>query len=468
MKKKELNITEGPLLGSMLRYAVPVILTSLLQLLYNSADMFVVGNFCDDPNAIGAIGCTGAMINLILGLFFGLGAGVCVVLARSIGSGDEAKIVRTVHTSITLSIIMGVVVGVIGYVLTPTVLGWMNTGDEFIVGATAYMRIYFLGSVGNLLYNFCVGMLRSRGDTMNPLIFAAIGGFVNIVLNLVFVIAFDMGVSGVAWATIISQYISAALSVIHMMRLKDACRLDLRRLGIDWRTTLDFMRIGIPAGLQGMMFSLSNVVLQSGYNSLSPVHVNANSAASQVDGYLYNILNAFYHTTLTFASQNYGARKPKRLKKVFITAVGCVTVIGITVGSLIYTFSDTLVGIFDSDPAVLAVAKYRLLLVALPYFLCGLMEVGSAMLRSIGYSFTSTVISFFGSCLFRIVWVLTVFNANKDVTVLYMVYPLSWTVTFTTLVIAYVILYRKKVRTLLGMPEEVASLDKENAPCYTE
>lgn len=457
MRKRELNITEGPLLGSMLRYAVPVILTSLLQLLYNSADMFVIGNFCDDPNAIGSIGCTGAMINLILGLFFGLGAGVCVVLARSIGSGDEAKIVKTVHTSVTLSIVMGVAVGIIGYLLTPTVLGWMNTGEEFLAGATSYMRIYFIGSVGNLVYNFCVGMLRSRGDTVNPLIFASIGGLVNIGLNLVFVIVFDMGVAGVAAATIVSQYVSAILSLIHMMRLKDSCRLDLRRLGIDWRTVKDFMRIGVPAGLQGMMFSLSNVVLQVGYNSLSPLHVNANSAAGQVDGYLYNILNAFYHTTLTFASQNYGARKPKRLKKVFLTGAGCVTVIGIILGTLIYTFSDTLVGIFDSDPAVLAVAKYRLLLVALPYFLCGLMEVGSAMLRSIGFSFTSTVISFFGSCLFRIVWVLTVFNAYKEVTVLYMVYPLSWIITFGTSVAAYVYLYRKKVRPLLADPIPAAS-----------
>lgn len=452
MKKRELNITEGPLLGSMLRYAVPVILTSLLQLFYNSADMFVIGNFCDDPNAIGSIGCTGAIINLILGLFFGLGAGVCVVLARAIGSGDELKVTRTVHTSIALSIVMGAVVGVIGYIITPTALGWMNTGEEFLAGATSYMRIYFCGAVGNMVYNFCVGMLRSRGDTINPLIFASIGGVVNIGLNLVFVIVFDMGVAGVALATIVSQYISAILSIIHMVRLKDSCRLDLRRLRIDWRTAFDFMRIGIPAGLQGMMFSLSNVVLQVGYNSLSPVHVNANSAAGQVDGYLYNILNAFYHTVLTFASQNYGARKPKRLKKVFLTGAGCVTVIGIILGSLIYAFSDTLVGIFDSDPAVLAVARYRLLLVAFPYFLCGLMEVGTAMLRSIGYSFTSTIITFFGSCLFRIVWVLTIFNTYKDVTVLYMVYPLSWTITFTTLVIAYVILYRKKVRKILGDP----------------
>ena len=253
-------------------------------------------------------------------------------------------------------------------------------------------------------------------------------------------------------ATIISQYVSAALSILHMMRLKDSCRLELRRLCIDWRMVKDFMRIGVPAGLQGMMFSLSNVVLQTGYNSLSPVHVNANSAAGQVDGYLYNILNAFYHTTLTFASQNYGARKPKRLKKVFLTGACCVTVIGIIIGSLIYTFSDTLVGIFDSDPAVLAIAKYRLMLVALPYFLCGLMEVGSAMLRSIGFSFTSTVISFFGSCLFRIVWVITVFGAFKEVTVLYMVYPISWTLTFVASVIVYVILYRKKVRKLLEDP----------------
>lgn len=449
MKRSEIKVTEGKLLGNMIRYVIPIILTNLLQLFYNSADMFVVGNFCDDPNAIGSIGCTGSLISLILGAFIGLGAGVCVVLARSVGSGDRERASKAVHTSVLLGIILGVFVGVAGYFGAPYFLRWMKTEDAFIHGATAYIQIYFCGSVGNLLYNFCAGMLRSRGDTVRPLVFSSIGGVVNIILNLILVIGFDMGVEGVAIATIASQYISAALALLHMMRLDDFCRLELRKLAIDFPTTKEFLRIGVPAGIQGCMFSLSNVVLQVGYNSLGPLYVNANSAASQVDGYLYNIQNAFYHATLTFASQNYGARKPQRLKRVFVTGAGCVAVVGIVLGSLIYVFSDALVGIFDSDPAVLAVAKYRLLLVALPYFLCGLMEVATAMIRSIGYSFTSTLITFFGSCLFRIVWVLTVFNTYKDVTLLYMVYPISWTITFVALLIAYVVLYRKKVRRFL-------------------
>lgn len=320
-KKKEIQITEGKLLGNMIRYAIPIMLTNVLQLLYNSADMYVIGNFCDDPNAQGAIGCTGSLISLILGLFIGLGAGVCVTLSHSIGSRDNDKISKTIHTSVTLALILGVIVSIIGFFLAPVLLTLMNTRDEHIAGATLYVQIYFLGAIPNIMYNFCAGIMRSRGDTVRPLIFSSVGGVVNVILNLIFVIVFGMNVEGVAIATIASQTISTILSLIYLTKLNDACKLYFKKLAIDKRTMIKFLKIGIPAGIQGSLFSLSNVLLQSGYNSLGTLFVNANAAANQVDAYLYNILNSFYHVVLTFASQNYGAKNTKRLKNVFMLGI---------------------------------------------------------------------------------------------------------------------------------------------------
>jgi putative MATE family efflux protein len=449
-RKKEIQITEGKLLGNMIRYAIPIILTNILQLLYNSADMYVIGNFCDDPNAQGAIGCTGSLISLILGLFIGLGAGVCVTLSHSIGSKDNDKISKTIHTSVTLALVLGVIVSIVGFVLAPFLLTLMNTREEHIAGSTLYVQIYFMGAIPNIMYNFCAGIMRSRGDTVRPLIFSSVGGVVNVIMNLVFVVVFHMNVEGVAIATIASQTISSILSIIYLTRLDDACKLYFKKLRIDKATMIKFLKIGIPAGIQGSLFSLSNVLLQSGYNSLGTLFVNANAAANQVDGYLYNILNSFYHVVLTFASQNYGAKNTKRLKKVFILGVAIAVTVGLTLGILTYIFSDQLVGIFNSSTDILEVAKYRLLYVGLPYFLCGLMEIGTAMLRSIGYSLLSTIITFFGSCLFRIIWVTKIFPMYNTVASLYIVYPISWTVTFVSLTVAYVICYRHNKKKLLA------------------
>lgn len=446
--KKPIDFTEGKLLGNMIRYVIPIICTNVLQLLYNSADMFVIGNFCADPNALGSVGCTGSLINLILGLFIGLGAGVCVTLSHSLGSNNDEQASQTVHTAIFLAIILGAIVSVIGFIFAPTFLGWMDTREEFMKGATLYVKIYFLGSIPNIMYNFCAGMLRSRGDTVRPLIFSSIGGIVNVILNLVFVLVFNMQVEGVAIATITSQTISAILSLIYLSRLKDCCRLSFKKLKIHMNIFVKLLKIGIPAGIQGCMFSLSNVLLQSAYNGLGPAFVNANTAASNIDCYIYTILNAFYHVALTFASQNYGARKPKRLKSVFFLSCACVTIIGVTLGALCYVFAEPLISIFNKEPEIIELATRRLLFMGFPYFLCGLMEVATAMLRSIGYSTWSTVITFIGSCLFRIVWVFWVFPLSNQIDVLYTVYPVSWILTFASCTIAYIFCYRHKAKLL--------------------
>lgn len=447
--KKDINIIDGPVLPNMLRYALPIMLTNILQLFYNSADMFVIGNFCDDPNALGSVGCTGSLINMILGVFIGFGAGVAVTLAQSIGAGNRERASRIVHTSFCLSIVLGIIVTVLGNLISEPILHAMNTPDVFLRGATLYVKIYFCGSIANIMYNFFAGILRSRGDTVRPLLFSMAGGIVNIILNLIFVLVFKMGVEGVAIATIVSQFISAVLVIIHMTKLNDECRLDFKKLGFDISVLKQLTKVGLPAGIQGSLFSVSNMILQTGYNSLGPVIVNANVAAMNVDGYIYNILNSFYHTCLTFCSQNFGAKRFDRVKKVFFVGTGTVTVLGLVLGVFVYTFAEPLVGIFNSDPEILVYAKQRLALVALPYFLCGLMDVGSGFLRSIGYSFRALIITFLGSCVLRIVWVYTVFPIFNDVRALYAVFPVSWFITAATLFIMFFLCYKKEKKMLL-------------------
>ena len=447
--KKDINIIDGPVLPNIIRYALPIMLTNILQLFYNSADMFVIGNFCDDPNALGSVGCTGSLINMILGVFIGFGAGVAVTLAQSIGAGNRERASRIVHTSFCLSIVLGIIVTVLGNLISEPILHAMNTPDVFLRGATLYVKIYFCGSIANIMYNFFAGILRSRGDTVRPLLFSMAGGIVNIILNLIFVLVFKMGVEGVAIATIVSQFISAVLVIIHMTKLNDECRLDFKKLGFDISVLKQLTKVGLPAGIQGSLFSVSNMILQTGYNSLGPVIVNANVAAMNVDGYIYNILNSFYHTCLTFCSQNFGAKRFDRVKKVFFVGTGTVTALGLVLGLFVYTFAEPLVGIFNSDPEILVYAKQRLALVALPYFLCGLMDVGSGFLRSIGYSFRALIITFLGSCVLRIVWVYTVFPIFNDVRALYAVFPVSWFITAATLFVMFFLCYKKEKKMLL-------------------
>ncbi len=448
--KKSIKIIEGTILPNMLKYALPIMLTNVLQLFYNSADMFVVGNFCEDKNALGAVGCTGSLIHMILGIFIGLGAGVAVILAQSIGAGDRERSNKIVHTAFCISVMLGVAVTVIGNIIAVPLLHLMNTPEEFIEGASLYVKIYFCGSIGNIVYNFFAGVLRSRGDTVRPLLFSMVGGIANIVLNLIFVLCFGMGVEGVAIATIASQFVSAILVIVHMTKLTDECRLVFTKLRIDGKVLVDLLKVGLPAGVQGSLFSVSNMILQTGYNSLGPVIVNANVAAMNVDGYIYNILNSFYHTCMTFCSQNFGARKFDRVKKVCFSGIGSVAVIGLLLGTLVYVFSDPLVSIFNSDPEVLHYAKYRLMIIGLPYCFCGLMDVGSGLLRSLGYSFRALVITFLGSCVLRIVWVYTVFARFADVRVLYLAFPISWLLTALTLLATFYFCYRKEKKMVLN------------------
>ena len=448
--KRNIGIIEGPVLSNMFKYALPIMLANVLQLFYSSADMMILSQFCSDPNARGSVGCTGALINLIFGVFIGLGAGVSVTLAQSIGAGDKEKSSKIVHTAFCLAVVLGVFVTAFGILMTEPLLMLNNTLPEFFDGASLYVKIFFCGSIANLIYNFFSGILRSRGDTVRPLLFSMVAGVVNVLLNFIFVKFFNMGVEGVAIATIISQFISATLVIIHMLKLEDECRLDFKKLGFDIPSLKQLFKIGLPAGIQGSLFSLSNMVLQWGYNSLQvPAIVNANSAAMYIDGYIYNILNAFYHTCLTFCSQNFGAKKFDRVKKVCFSGVFLASVIGLTLGVAVVVFAEPLLSVFKVTEEELGYAKTRLIIIGLPYFLCGIMEVGSALLRSIGHSFKSLIITFIGSCLLRVVWVFTVFISFNQIEVLYLSYPISWLVTAITLLVMFFFCYKKEKRLMM-------------------
>ena len=445
-KNKKFDMTEGPLLGKMVRFALPIICTNLLQVFYNSADMFVVGNFCSDKNALGSVGCTSSIVSLILGLMTGLGAGVSVTISQSIGAKDKKRIERAIHTAIVLAIIVGMIVGAIGFFFAPVLLALMKTPEVFMEKAVLYVQIYFCGTIGNALFNFCTGIIRSRGDTMRPLIFSSFGGITNVLLNLIFVILFGMGVEGVAIATIIAQMISAVLSFIHLLRLNDDCKVVFKNLRIDRGMLKSFIRIGIPAGVQGMVFAFSNMLLQGSYNQLGPNAVNANTAAQNVDVYIYNVQAAFYHTALNFSSQNYGAKKYDRIWKIMGINCILVTVFGFSLGLLSAVFAEELIWIFNKDPQVIELAKTRLYIVGFLYFECGIMETGTAMLRSIGRSLTGTVISIFGSCVMRIVWINTVFIIFPSLFTLYMVYPVTWTLTLAVNLITFAYVFKKKIK----------------------
>ena len=449
--KKNISIIEGHVLPNMIKYALPIMFANVLQLFYSSADMMILSNFCADSNARGSVGCTGALINLIFGVFIGLGAGVSVTLAQSIGAGDKEKSSKVVHTAFCLAVVLGAFVTVFGILMTEPLLKLNNTLPDFFDGASLYVKIFFCGSIANMIYNFFSGILRSRGDTVRPLIFSMVGGVVNVALNFIFVKFFAMGVEGVAIATIISQFISAALVIRHMCKLDDECRLDFKKLAFDIPSLKQLIKIGLPAGVQGSLFSLSNMVLQWGYNSLGVAAiVNANSAAMYIDGYIYNILNSFYHTCLTFCSQNFGAKRFDRVKKVCYWGVSLASVIGLLMGVAVVVFAKPLLSVFNVTDEELGYATTRLIIIGLPYFLCGIMEVGSALLRSIGHSFKALIVTFIGSCVLRVAWVFTVFASFAKIEILYLSYPISWFVTAATLLLMFFFSYKQEKKMLIN------------------
>lgn len=444
-KKYEMDMCSGSILKKMLMFTLPLMLSSILQLLFNAADIVVVGRFAGD-NSLAAVGSTTALINLLTNLFVGLSIGANVTAARNYGGKREDALSRTVHTAVTISIISGVILTVIGVVGTKEMLRLMSTPDEIIDLAADYLRIYFAGITATTIYNFGSALLRAIGDTKRPLYYLLAAGAVNVVLNLLFVIVFKMDVSGVALATIISESLSAFLVIRCLMRETGAIKLDLKKLRVHKAELVSIIRIGLPAGFQGIVFALSNVVIQSSVNLFGNIVVAGNSAAANIEGFVYMAMNSFYQATLSFMSQNFGAGEYKRLNKILACGELCVVVVGLVLGNAAVLFGNQLLSIYSDSPEVIAAGMVRLHYISKVYFLCGIMDVLVGALRGIGYSVLPMVVSLLGACGLRLLWIATVFRIPQfhKVEVVYLSYAITWIITAGVHFLCYVIV-RKKV-----------------------
>ena len=429
-KSHSIDMCNGSIANKILLFALPLMASSLLQLLFNAADVVVVGRYAG-KEALAAVGSNTSLINLMINLFVGLSVGTNVVVARDLGAGRLDNVSRSVHTAMTLALASGVAMTFFGVTMSRQLLEWMSSPTDVIDLASVYLRIYFLGLPANFVYNFGAAILRAQGDTQRPLYFLTFAGIVNVALNLVFVISLHLDVAGVALATIISQYISAALVLWCMAREQGPLHLDLRRLGLNWQVVRRIVQVGLPAGFQGVVFSLSNVVIQSSLNSFDDaVLVAGSSAGSNIESFVYVTMNAFYQAAITFVGQNYGAGKCDRVDKVARQCVGFAVLFGLVAGNLAYLFGTQLAGIYaPGEPDVVRQALIRMSFICCPYFICGIMDTLVGVLRGLGSSMIPMITSIIGACGLRLVWVAAVFPLYRTPACLYISYPITWTVT---------------------------------------
>ena len=441
-KSYEIDMCNGPLTGKLLRFAIPLMFSGILQLLFNAADIIVAGRFAGHQ-ALAAVGSTSSLINLLVNVFIGLSVGTNVLCANYIGAKQEKAVSETVHTSVLLSLICGVILIFIGVLLARPLLTLMGTPEDVLNQATLYMRIYFVGMPATMLYNFGAAILRAVGDTKRPLYFLFASGVVNVILNLIFVIVFHLGVAGVAIATVISQCISALLVLRCLIHEEGMYRLHLNKLKIHKNRLILMIRIGLPAGMQGAIFSISNVLIQSSVNSFGSVAMAGNTAASNIEGFIYTAMNAFHQTSISFTSQNYGAGKKKRITRILIQCEILVFIVGCAFGNLAYLFGDKLLLIYSTDADVIQYGLIRMGVICTTYYLCGMMDVLVGSLRGLNYAILPMLVSIAGACGLRIVWIFTIFAIWPTLTVLYLSYPVSWVVTTLAHVITFVKVRRK-------------------------
>ena len=437
-----MDMVNGPIFSQVVRYALPLMLSGILQLLYNAADVVVVGRFAG-PTALAAVSSTGSLTALIVNVFMGLSVGTSVVVAQNYGANRYRDVSEAVHTAVAISLLAGVVVAVFGVLAAKPLLQLMKNPPDVIDQSALYMRIYFLGMPVNMIYNFGSAVLRAVGDTKRPLYFLTIAGVVNVLLNLFFVIALKMGVAGVATATVISQAVSMVLTIACLMRSEGSIHLDLKKLRLHKDKLVQIVRIGLPAGIQGSLFSISNVIIQASINAFGSTVMAANGAAGNLEGFVYVGMNAFHQAALSFSGQNMGARRYDRLNKILLACVGAVSVIGLALGMAAYLGSDFLLAIYTTEPDVVTIGKIRLLYLCVPYLLCGIMDVFAGQLRGMGASLLPTVVTIVGVCGLRILWVYTIFAAMGTLEILYLSYPVSWAVTAAAHFVCYLILHRR-------------------------
>lgn len=440
VKSIQINMTEGPIFSKLLKFSIPLIFSSLLQLLFNAADIVVVGRFSGD-NALAAVGSTGSLINLLVNLFQGLSIGTNVVAAHYFGANRKSELKETVHTAMLLSIYSGIIMTAVGVTFAVPILKLMQAPHEVLTLASVYLKIYFAGITATMIYNFGSALLRAVGDTQRPLYILFLAGIINVILNLIFVIIFHLDVAGVAWATVISQTISAILVVIILLKENEEYSLEIKNIKINMHIFTKIVKVGIPAGFQGIMFSFSNVIIQSFVNSFGSVLIAGNSAACNLEGFIYTSMNGFSQGALTFCSQNMGARKIDRIKKIVWISQLSIIVLGATMSGLFLLFGHQLLGIYTKSPEVIEAGLLRCKVIFTTYYLCGIMDSMANSIRGMGHSLMPVIVTIFGACIFRLIWLFTFFQipAFHTPLVIFLSYPLSWTITY----IAHLICYKK-------------------------
>ena len=441
-KSYEIDMTRGPLLSRLLLFALPLICSGVLQLLFNAADIVVVGRFAGS-HAMAAVGATSSLISLLVNFFIGISVGANVLVARFCGANDFDDAQETVQTALITAVAGGVILVVAGVCLARPILEWMATPTEVLDQAVLYMRIYFIGMPATMLYNFGAAILRAVGDTRRPLYFLLLSGVVNVICNLFFVIVLGMGVAGVATATVIAQIISATLIVLCLMRVDGMCNVNLKRMHFHADKFARIMQVGLPAGLQSVIFNISNVLIQSSINSFGAIVVAGTTAAANIEGFVYTSMNAIYQTALSFTSQNLGARQYGRIDQILIRCLILVACIGLLLGNGAHFFGRELLSIYSGEAEVVSYGMARLNVVAVTYFLCGMMDVVAGSVRGMGYSVMPMLVSLAGACLFRIIWIFTIFQWQHTLFSLYVSYPISWALTICAHLVCYFVVRRR-------------------------
>lgn len=442
--RNKIDMTHGAIFPKLVKFAVPLILSSVLQLLFNAADIIVVGHYAGD-NSLAAVGSTSSLINLLVNVFLGLGVGCNVVAANFLGAEKKEELNRTVHTAVVLSFLGGVFLTVIGVAFSRQILILMSSPQNVLPLSTIYLKIFFSGITASVVYNFGAALLRAKGDTKRPLYILLVAGLINVILNLIFVVFFKMDVAGVAFATVLSQVFSAACVLFILSKEEDEFRLEFRRLRLDREILRRIVKIGLPAGFQGMLFSFSNMIIQSSVNSFGEIMVAGNAAAQSIEGFIYISMNSFAQGTLTFASQNMGAHKFGRIKRLVVIAEFVVVAVGLFLGLAALLFGKELLGIFSPSQIVVEAGMLRLSVILITYFTCGMMDCMASAIRGMGHSVMPMIVTLVGACGLRMIYIFTFFQIPRFHTFrsIFYSYPLSWVVTFLFLTASFVWVMKK-------------------------
>ena len=445
MSSKSHDLTHGPLVQQIILFSLPLMATNVLQVLFNMSDVAVVGQFAG-PEALGSVGSTSILVSLFTGFLIGMGSGVNVVVARYIGARHDQDVHEAVHTSLILSLIVGVIIMALGFLFTPAMLSMLGTKPVLMAGAVSYLRIYCLGMPAMAVFNFGNAVLSAAGDTKKPLYFLSMAGVINILLNLFFVIVCHLDVVGVALASAISQCVSAFLVLRALTHVQDCYALDFHKVALDPATTQRILALGLPAGFQNAVFAIANLFIQAGVNSFDSLMVKGNSAAANADNMIYDAMAAFYMACASFMSQNYGAGKPDRVKKSYFIALAYSFGVGLVLGGSLFIFGRQFLALFTTEGAVIDAGMKRVGVMGFAYCISAFMDCTIAASRGLGKTVVPTVIVVLGSCVFRVIWVYTIFAHFHTIPSLYLLYPCSWTLTAIAEIVYFIHAYKDSMK----------------------